>query len=48
MTIDAAKARELWADRKVSRSMVLSWAAQGLLTQQQCDDILASEGGMKI
>ena len=45
MTIDAAKARELWAKGWVSRSQILAWQMQGWLTQQETDEILTSPGG---
>ena len=45
MNIDAAKARELWAQRKVNGSQIWAWKLQGWLTQQECDDILSSPGG---
>jgi len=45
MTIDAAKARALWAKGWVSRSQILAWQMQGWLTQQETDEILTSPGG---
>ena len=45
MTIDAAKARELWAKGWVSRSQILAWQMQGWISQQETDDILNSPGG---
>ena len=44
MTIDAAKARALWAKGWVSRSQI-PWQMQGWLTQQETDEILTSPGG---
>ena len=45
MTIDADKARILWAKGMVSRSQILSWQAQGWISQQETDQILNSPGG---
>ena len=45
MTIDAAKAADLWAKGWVSRSQILAWQTQGWLSQQEADDILSSPGG---
>ena len=45
MTIDAAKARVLWAKGWVSRSQIIAWQMQGWLTQQETDEILTSPGG---